>query len=482
MRPIALREPLLLGLAPGKWDRFATFGEKIQDGQKFEFTPETLGQIVDNFARLYKGRRIGMDCEHQALYASENGRPAPNLAYYNALAVIQDGQVAKFYAQRPDVQPPDPSELLGQLRERFPDFESADGLWGFRCEHTPLGQQLLPNYEQLSPLFAAEDTDEQGNDIGYRLMNVSAVNVAFQDGTVLNLSKLRGLSFNSSELHVPGADEDDKTPKQAGSGLSESKQGVTTMADEPNKDEDENPVAGSATRAQACKSLGLPDDASDDAFYGAILATEKAKMGDLVVSHEGDDEEEQQPMADEDMLPPEMMAAFRALTKQKGVAAAQAFAAAYKSSTKALSGAQERAVASLSKEVAEAKRELHRMQQDAAEKAADEQARAFARTAVSEGRWPAESEQDLVALSKAGQGEQAIKPFAKGTFGALSRRMTQAGAPIGASPVQAADLAQSGLRGAGLSAMAKQLLDEGKAKDMREALRLAYKQNPSLYH
>lgn len=287
MRLYALRGTLLGGVTAGKWDRFATFGEKVQDGQEFSFTVETFGQMVQNFARFYSGRRLGMDFEHQAINAAQNGQAAPNLAYYNALAVVAGGKVAKFYAQQPDVSPPDPAALLIQLRERFPDLDSADGLWGYRCEVTPLGQQLLPGYEQISPLFTSDGTDEGGNPIGYHLMNVSAVNVAFQDGTVLNLS--RALAIGDSSLHVPGPLQSDKGAKMAD--------------DDKKKDAEDKP---SALRSECMKKLGLPEDASDDAMYGALMAQ---KFGDLLIEHKEEEKEKTEGMGKMDAAPPADMPA-----------------------------------------------------------------------------------------------------------------------------------------------------------------------------
>jgi hypothetical protein len=81
------------------------------------------------------------------------------------------------------------ADLLATLQAKFPRVTSADGLWGFKCEVTPLGVEKLPNMEQLSPLFSKDDTDEQERPIGYNLLNVSAVNVAFQNGTLINLGR-----------------------------------------------------------------------------------------------------------------------------------------------------------------------------------------------------------------------------------------------------------------------------------------------------
>lgn len=422
---IALRQPLLGGIAAGKWDRFATFGHKVQDGQEFDFTPDTLGQIVDNFARLFSGRRLGMDYEHQAMNAPKNGQPAPQLAYYNALAVINGGDVVKFYAQKPDVQKPDPALLLEQLRQRFPDGETVDGLWGFRCEHTPLGAQLLPNYEQISPLFTSEGTDEQERPVGYHLMNVSAVAVAFQDGTVFNLK--HALGYGDSSLHVP-------EPVKS--------KGAKTMADEKEKD-DEKP---SALRSECMKKLGLPEDASDDAMYGALMAQ---KLGDLEIKHE--EEEKPAPMGAE---LPEMPAAMgKVISRLENEAAARRAA---EDRVAALEAAErERSVSAFRKFA------LSRLE---SEKDADE--------------WLSDFSGDI---SKATRALSRLPERQTGVFS----RLTYNGAPAGADPVHQGSAVEvvAGLKviGRGLSAMAKTILDKGEAKTIGEAQQIAARRAPHLY-
>lgn len=188
MSAAAAAEPLagaLLGV--GKWDRFMTPGRKVQDGVEFDFSPATFAQILANLQRIYTTRRLPLDFRHAATRDSD--APEQNLAYYNAFAIVIDDAVTGFWSQDPAVPPPDPVRLLADLRGKFPRAVSVDGLWGCKCEITPLGVQKLPNMEQLSPLFSKDDSDEQGNPIGYSLLNVSAVGIAFQDGTLINLSK-----------------------------------------------------------------------------------------------------------------------------------------------------------------------------------------------------------------------------------------------------------------------------------------------------
>lgn len=185
-----LTEPYDGSFGVGKWDRFMTPGPKTQAGVDFDFNEANLAQIVHNFARVYSMRRLPLDYRHLAAVAAENVQaPEQSLAYYNALAVIWAGRVVEFWSQDPAQSPPVVADLLATLQAKFPRVTSADGLWGFKCEVTPLGVEKLPNMEQLSPLFSKDDTDEQGRPIGYNLLNVSAVNVAFQNGTLINLGR-----------------------------------------------------------------------------------------------------------------------------------------------------------------------------------------------------------------------------------------------------------------------------------------------------
>lgn len=435
MPRIALRQPLLSGLAAGKWDRFATYGRKIQEGQEFEFTTFTLGQIVDNFARLFSGRRLGMDYEHQAMNAPKNGQPAPQLAYYNALAVIEDGAVVKFYAQKPDVAQPDPALLLAQLRQRFPEGETVDGLWGYRCEHTPLGAELLPNYEQISPLFTSEGTDEQERPVGYHLMNVSAVAVAFQDGTVFNLK--HGLGYGDSSLHTP---EPTKGAK---------------MADEKKKDEGEDKP--NVLRGECMKKFGLPEDSEDAALYGAVMAT---KFGDLEIKHVEDEDEKEAKDLDKDGmgkmgdLPDEMPAAM-----------SKALFSRLNEEAKRREAAEARLAA------IEAREQVKRT----------DEYRALSKHYVSD-----TDAMDILAQFSGDIDRAAamVRRFPRIT--SLSARMTAGGAPIGSEPDQSTGSTiedVNGVRviGRGLSAMSKKLLDEGKAKTLGEAMILAAKAAPHLY-
>lgn len=167
---------IALALAPftkDRWNQFAKFGKfrKQQPdgtvGDLIDFNETTIGQMVDNFAR--RRTRIAMDYDHQSTFVSVNGQPAPSLAKFNALALVVGGKVAKFATLDDVVTPP-----ATEGRE--------DGLYGYCCKVTPLGEQLLPNYEFISPWFSTAATDEQGKDIGYELINVAATDIPFLGG------------------------------------------------------------------------------------------------------------------------------------------------------------------------------------------------------------------------------------------------------------------------------------------------------------
>jgi hypothetical protein len=192
--PIGIPIPYASSPGLGKWDRIMTFGQKVQldaegNGIPFDFTEETFCQIVDNFSTTFTARRLGLDYKHLAANPQLENGPEQNLAYYSGLCVILNNQVVKLWDHFPDRVPPDPNILLAEMQTKFPRLEGVDGLWGYKSEITPLGVEKLPNCEQISPFFSKNDFNEAGQPIGYNILNISAVGVAFQDGTILNLSK-----------------------------------------------------------------------------------------------------------------------------------------------------------------------------------------------------------------------------------------------------------------------------------------------------
>lgn len=166
----------------GVWDRFTTWGPSRKlavnsEGKLYVaetvFDEKSLGQMVDNF--VARGVKVPLDWNHQTAYAKVNGKPAESLARYSILVVVRDGKVIKAGALKGyEEVPVDPADV-----GIWPS-EIGDGLYGFRCEVTPRGQEVLPNLAGISPMFSSEGVDEQDNAIGYVLTAVAATDVPFQ--------------------------------------------------------------------------------------------------------------------------------------------------------------------------------------------------------------------------------------------------------------------------------------------------------------
>lgn len=153
------------------WDYICVAGENIKEGEATSFDSGTLAQMIDNFVN--RGDQVPIDFNHQSNYAHENGQPAPGLGFYGALASVFDGKIEKLgYARGID------PVAAGPPLDK-------PGLYGYRCEVTDLGQQLLPNYKYLSPTFTPEGCDQLSNPIGYQLLAVAATNTPWQAGTEL---------------------------------------------------------------------------------------------------------------------------------------------------------------------------------------------------------------------------------------------------------------------------------------------------------
>lgn len=172
----------------GVWDRVCVPGSDSKDGQDTEFTLETLSQMADNFLDR-NGDPIPLDYNHQSNYASQNGQPAPALAFYGAFAVVWDGKVVKL-AIGSDT-PPCPGSLYVSPSTATADGidVSRDGLWCFRNEVTELGQQLLRGFKLVSPTFMSDGTRRDGTPVGYCLAAVAATNTPWQSATAISFEQ-----------------------------------------------------------------------------------------------------------------------------------------------------------------------------------------------------------------------------------------------------------------------------------------------------
>lgn len=195
----------------GKWSRIMCYGARRQqqpDGslRDFKFDPASFQQAVANFKRMFAGRGKGMgsDYEHQSLNAASNGQAAPNLCFFGAMAHVDaSGAVVGQEHVRPGLPEIDPAAERARLAQQNPEADSDPaGLWVCCAEVTPLGIELIPNYSQLSPAFDDHDKDEQGQDIGLAVQNVSFVNTAFQTGTAFNFGKSSAALAPSTEKRM----------------------------------------------------------------------------------------------------------------------------------------------------------------------------------------------------------------------------------------------------------------------------------------
>jgi hypothetical protein len=162
--------------AIGKWSRGATFGRKVQNGVEIDFTPETLGQMVDNVAA--RGMKLSICQDHLSAVVLKTGRPAPSLGYFYGLSVFVGGKLVKHWSLDGEAAP-DGVDEAGQPR---------DGLYCRLGEITPLGRdpkEGLANYSSLSPMFKMKWKNELGQDIGAMLFDFAATSMPFQAGTAI---------------------------------------------------------------------------------------------------------------------------------------------------------------------------------------------------------------------------------------------------------------------------------------------------------
>lgn len=372
------------------WDRVMTFDTKVKDGVSFDFNEDTFNQIIDNFATS-KRDKIGSDYEHQTMNAPFNGKAAPNLAYYNSYAVIKDGKVIRFYSK-------DDSVIAPQ------DGGRDDGLYAYRCEITPLGEQLIPNYNEISPLFDSDDTNEKGESIGYNISNISFVNVSHQEGTTVGFSKE---SMQDSELYAMlGCVNESPSPEEL-------KERMKAFMSEKK------------TKMDAKEDVKVEDKVKDK-------EDTKVKMDDMT-----------------DASPEKMIEELDELSDEE----------------ESLEDMQRNLMAEMSRQLAEAKKKIQELQDSQGKQSSEDSAAAFAKKAVAEGRWPADSMSKLVGFAKAGKAEAMISGILPGTFGpvGLSKKIFSGGEPAGVKYSAAeAEVTPSGIRKSGV-ALSKAMKDYAKS-------------------
>lgn len=416
----------------GVWDRFTTWGSKLKDRMETRFDEQTLPQMVDNWKK--RGDHLPLDYNHQSSYAAENGQPAPALAWYNAMAVVRDGQLLCFQSLDEGVQPPQTADL-------------ADGLWGHRSEVTELGQELLPNFKYISPTFSPDGTDEQGNLIGYTIHAVAATNTPFQSGTGFTFAKgnKMALTFEAQVMGMLGleAGADDEAVKAAyARKLEEAKamladgepEAMKKMADdlmalaghhEAAFGEPEGPHVAMRKLAERLSKMAGPED--------------EAKMeGDKEEPAKMEDKKEEGEHMEEAKMEQQLRREYSALANRLGVRLPDG--ATSKQMFDAISAATVPAAQLPVLVDARVKQQLLERDRAQAKATAEAKAKVLVEAAI-EGGYPEEQRSALLNFASDPKSyaaaEAMVKPFLKGALGEnslLFQKMTASGAPQGADP------------------------------------------------
>lgn len=404
----------------GKWDRFTSYGPKVKDGEESLFNDENLGQMVDNFAN--RKNDLAMCYDHQSAYVAENGQPAPALAWYNALALVVDGKVLNFATHDPSVVELDPTGL-------------ENGVYGYRSEVTPLGEKLLPNYRFVSPMFTDQGADEEGNQIGYDILDVAATNTPFQDGVGLTFHK-GVITMASSkcpvckqreETNSDGAfkghlGKDGQNCKGSGKNAPYIDYGKTTGSKGPQTKE-------YALDPEMMKRLGLAEGCSDAEAKGAMTsqlakyyaAEDAEKMADEPEEEKKDEpkKDDAEKMADEpDADDKKKMAKEDDEEKDDMKAMAKSLGLDGVISPRAIRYAVE-AKMTQAREAVAMRAELEKLraeQSTTREQALTLEAERFADEAIKDGQWAEEKRDGLIKLHKRDAEDAKAVLFKKGEF------------------------------------------------------------------
>lgn len=237
------------GIKVGLWDAFApVWGIITKFGLSSTFDELTYKQMMDDLRR--RGLKVYMDNDHKTAGLGWTCDEVPALAYYCSVIVTHEGKLF------------DRVYLGGCKCSDAVAFDAAahpEGLYGFRCHVTPVGKQLLPNYQALSIHFDPDGRDEFDRPVGQSLICVSAVNAPHLPSAVPNGGKFSRYSMD------------------------------------PEK-KDLSPELESLRVA-----LGLPEGSSAEAIHGAALAVIRA--AGIHAEPDGDepdaDEQKEARMADE---------------------------------------------------------------------------------------------------------------------------------------------------------------------------------------
>jgi Mu-like prophage I protein len=411
------------------WDYICVAGENIKEGEATSFDAASLSQMIDNF--ITRGDQVPIDFNHQSNYAHENGQPAPGLGFYGALASVFDGKLEKLgYARGVD------PVAIGPPLDK-------PGLWGYRCEVTELGHQLLPNYKYLSPTFTPEGVDQLSNPIGYQLLAVAATNTPWQAGTELTFefgARPRGVKIMATKLsklaryvHME-EDADDKAIKQAVMANVDEEAAKAMEGDDLyNYDEAASRLEEMA-KCYEDANMEEEDDAEPSHVTMRKMAAKFRKLGKMGDPPFGGKETPSEEAAEEkakmESAAKENMQAFaRRLGVQlpAGASSQQMMAAIQAAAVPASH------IPTLVQ--AQVKQALAEEQQKRVAAETVDRARVLVRTAI-DGGYPKENEQALMSFASDPKNfaaaEAMAKPFVRGAeTSALFARMTAGGSPHG---------------------------------------------------
>lgn len=432
------------------WDRFTSWGEKIKDGQRSVFDETTLGQMIDNWRA--RADKLAMCYNHQSAFVPQNGQPAPALAFYDALAIVRNEEIVR--CDRLDgskAAPPDPKGR-------------GDGLYGYRCEVTEIGQKLLPSFRFISPMFNSQGKDEEGNDIGYVLFDVAATNTPFQAGCEITfdkgsgdkkmakLSKLakfarmdegaddkairQGILTRMEEEAVKAMEEDAYNYDDAASHLEEMAKHYEDANYEEEEGDKEPPHTIMRKMATKFRRMGkmtkmgdLEEDVSGETGQDTGKVSEKDKAG-FARFDDGDKDADDKKMEED-----AKMSAFSAIAKRLGVKLTPSL-----TSTQMLDAINAATVAtseipSLVRE--QVKRELDADRRKLLMESTAGKAKELVRVALENG-YPKAKEKDLLKLASNpdtyDMAEAAVVALVPNKDSMLFSRITQAGAPTGTDP------------------------------------------------
>lgn len=428
-------------LRTGTWDRFTTWGSKYKDGMETRFDEETLQQMARNW--IARGDKLAMDFNHQSSYASQNGQPAPALAWYDALAVVRGGQCLCFerLSDSGALSPP-------------PAQDMSDGLWGYRCEVTPLGEELLPNFKYISPTFSPDGTDEQGNAIGYVIHAVAATNTPFQAGTGITFSGAlhrRSMIMANYEKTVMA-----KLGLEAGADDEQVKAAYAKKLEEGRKMLEEGEPDSMKKMADEMEELAghyeaaYQDEAPEDSPHVVMrkMAGRLAKLAAGDAPSEGKEAMEEEPaekmeapkeeekMEDDAKMQAALRAEYSALANRLGVRLPEGASA--KQMFDAISAATVPAAQIPTLVDARVKQAMMERDQNALKAETKLKAEALVSAAI-EGGYPKEQRSALLNFASDPKSyaaaEAMVKPFL-GTTGesALFQKLTASGAPLGVDP------------------------------------------------